>query len=499
MRIALLLTALACTFAATPALAQETRTTTTTTVTARTLKRPAAAVRIGDRVIFRLEAPRAGFSPRERAAQASRALEQVLTEREPTPVHIEPYGEVVIVYAGKTPILQLTQADAEIARDPTLEVHAAAVAAAIDAALRDERERKGLADQVFAVSLAIFAGLLSVLAMRKIGELSTRLRASLDANAGRIPDVHVGGVEVVHHTAVKGGLSGAITVGERLSQLAAAYLWLLITLSLFDATRGYTDALAGFVLDPAAVALRQLAAGLPLIALALVSAALTGLVLRVIRLFFGSIARGETHLGWLPQDVAGAASVLVRAAVVITAVVIVAPLVVPGRPVHVRAILGAFGALAFAAGAAPVLASALVGVIVVFTRRFPEGATIDVGGKRGRVREVTLLDARLETDDGAELRVPHLALLHQTARVETREAIEIAVDPRAPQLRVRELLAEAAAPHAVKVNVELVAIDAQGALHRIVLEQPVAGARSAVLAAAAEKLAANEIALGRAR
>jgi small-conductance mechanosensitive channel len=59
-------------------------------------------------------------------------------------------------------------------------------------------------------------------------------------------------------------------------------------------------------------------------------------------------------------------------------------------------------------------------VVAVYGGALRPGDSAEVGGRRGRVVEVTFREIVLEDEDGARVRVPHLlALLHPT-RVERR-------------------------------------------------------------------------------
>src|SRR6185312_7235626 len=115
-----------------------------------------------------------------------------------------------------------------------------------------------------------------------------------------------------------------------------------------------------------------------------------GVAVRFVGLFFGAVARGETEVAWLPRDLAGPTSVLVRAGMVVASMVLAAPLITGTDD----------GALSRACAAA--------GVPAVFGRRFRSGDFVEAGGRAGIVRSVTLLEIVLEDAIGCELRVPQL-------------------------------------------------------------------------------------------
>src|SRR5262249_39750483 len=119
-------------------------------------------VRIRDRDVFAVRVPLMGQTAAVRAAAASRALEHVVEEREAPEVRTEQRGEVSVVFAGPTPIIQLGPEDAEAAGDSSVAVHAASVSEKIRDAVKSERNRKLIAQSVFSFSLLIFSGLIAV-------------------------------------------------------------------------------------------------------------------------------------------------------------------------------------------------------------------------------------------------------------------------------------------------------------------------------------------------
>ena len=360
--------------------------------------------------------PLAGRSPEERAAEATKAIEHLLDESEEPEVRVQEEGDVAVVYGGKSPIIQLGAEDAAAAGDATAGVHARDIAAKIRAALRAERQRSAIATTVFAFSLLVFSGLIAFLLVRKVGELFERLRGWLDANPGKLPALRVRGIEVVQPAAVRGGIGVALGGANLVARIGIFYAWVLIALSLFDATRGYSERLTGFVLKPVSEMMGRVASALPLLVIALVTMLAVGVSLRFVRLFFGSMARGETTVGWMPRDLAEPTSILVRAGIVVTTLVVAAPLIT-GSDDGTLSRAGVVALVAIGLSATPLLACAAVGIAVVFGRRLRVGDRAGVGGREGRVRALSMLEVLIEDDQGCAVHVPHLLSLWHPTRV----------------------------------------------------------------------------------
>ena len=150
--------------------------------------------------------------------------------------------------------------------------------------------------------------------------------------------------------------------------------------------------------------------------------------------------------------------------------------------------------------AIPIMAAACVGAVHVFGRRFRTGDIVEIGRHRGKVREITLLETRLEDAQGCEVRVPHLAALVATARIVGRipvTEVMVSVDAKAPQARVREVLLATARERDPRAQVRLVRLEQSGASYRLSSLALPEGPDLAV--AVSEALAREGIALGELR
>jgi hypothetical protein len=457
-----------------------------------------ATVRVHEREVFAIRVPRAGQSAADRARLASQALEVKLEEPDEPEAHVDEQGAIAVVFVGKTPIVTLGEEDAAAEGGAvTLHVHAASVATRVQEALRLERKRGAIATTVFSISLLVFSALMAFLLLGRIGDVEEKLRAWMEKNPDRLPALKLGKIEVVSSAAVRGAISIALRIGERFAQAAVVYGWLLIVLSLFEATRAYGEKLTGYVLSPLSALVSRIGSALPVLVVGLIAALAVILLVRFIGLFFGSVARGETKLGWLPPDLAGPTSVLVRAGIVIASLIVAAPLITGSDEGALsRAGVAALATLALAC--TPILACAAVGVPIVFGRRLRVGDFVETGGRAGRVRGITLLEVRLEDSNGCEVRVPHLVGLWHSTRIVGRAPIatvEIVVAATAQQSKAYDALLAAAHAVSSRAKVEMIAIDADGARYRVSCPDDPDGKSLAVTVT--EALLSVDIALGR--
>jgi hypothetical protein len=458
-----------------------------------------APVRIHDRRVFVVFAPRAGRTPEQRAAAAGQVIERVVDEAEEVDVRVAEEGDVAVVYAGTTPVIQLGAEDAAAAGDASLAVHAASVAAKTREAIRAERQRSAVARTVFSFSLVVFAGLVAFLLLRKVGELAEKARAWMTAHPERFPALRVRGIEVVQPAAVRGSAAVALGAARIFAQIGVIYAWIIITLSLFEATHSYTERLTGFVLTPLSALMGRVAVALPLVVIAVITALVVGVALRFVRLFFGSLARGETTLGLLPRDLAVVTGLLVRFGMVVVTLVVAAPLIT-GTDDGAISRAGVIALVALALASTPLLCNAAAGIAVMYGRRLRVNEHAEIGGRRGRVRAITLLEVVLEDEDGSAIYVPHLhGLWYPTSALGAAPpfVVDVQIAPDADLALATEALDQAAKMVGTRNRVDLVGIDAESARFRVLIHASAAGAETRLWLAIASALREKGIALGR--
>lgn len=378
-----------------------------------------ADVTLHDGVVFRLYRGDRDQPVAERAQRASRVLGELAETATADQVATERRGDRVIVLVGAVPIVELREEDAALAGDPTVDAHAASIAARLKAALAREHRRAHIANTVFSASLVVFFGLVTLYLMRKLHDFSSRSRRFLVRFPKRIPALRLKQLEVLGPAALRSVLLLLISVAHGLGLVGLAYTWLVISLSLFDATRPYVERLTGFVLSPVSSLVARVAAALPLLVVVLIAVALVAVILRIAELFFASVARGETRLPWLEPEVAQATNTLVRAGLVLFAMVFAAP-VITGDPDGPITRTGFLVLLALGLASTPLLASLLAGVGLAFSRALRVGDRVEYGGRVGTVREIGVLSLILEDGDGDTLRVPHLRALWHPTRIFSR-------------------------------------------------------------------------------
>jgi small-conductance mechanosensitive channel len=451
---------------------------------------PRPDVRLRDARVLTLHAPRGGQSAGARAHAATQSLAVALEEDPQATAAVEIQGDAAAIRVGRTTVLEVGPEDVAAERSGGIAELGQATLAQFDRALRAERRRARIAEVVFHVSLLVLSGLVAWLLVQKLADLDRRVEATVRERRRRVPALRVRNMELVSHEGMAGALTIALRAGRVLLQIAVAWGWLVFALSLFPATRGTGLRLGQVVLGPAAGTLARVGSALPAFIGAITVGGVLWLALRAVRLFFHSASVGETHLRWLPAELAVPVGQLVRIGLIVIAAVFAAP-VLTGSEEGVLANVGTAALLAVGLAAAPVLASVAAGLPRLFSRTYRTGHVAEIGRASGIVRAVGLLDLELEDATGRRVLVPHLAALLTPTRLPglARAArFELAVDPTEDQGLVREILLRTGGPG---TSADLVRLDAAAATYRV------AGPGDDLAVRVASALRAEGVKLGR--
>jgi len=431
-------------------------------------------VRLHDKRVFAIRVPRGGLSAEERARRASTELERAFDDSDVDDARVdEAQAGLAVVLVGNRPIVELTQDDADAAGDVSLSAHAAGIGENVRSALKTERTRRDVSKRVFSWSLVVLSALIAFLLLRRVRELAERGRTWITDNPKRLPALRIGSVEVMRPAAFQGLLRVGISLFERALQLTLLYIWFVFVLSRFESTKDLGGKITTTILTPLGALVGRIAISLPLLVVAVIAVVAVVIVVRFIRLFFRSVEVGETHLAWVPPDLAPATSTLLRLGVVIAAFVLGAPLVT-GTDQGMAARTGFVVLAALGLALVPLFASMTVGFSTVFWRRLNVGDFVSFDGRQGRVASLNLLEVRVHDGEGSELRIPHLLTLVRPLRVlgpYPLATFEVVIDPKTSQDRVRKVMAVAGKSKHGDPRVRLLFIDADGAHYEIVAKR----------------------------
>jgi Mechanosensitive ion channel len=378
-----------------------------------------AAVTLRNKQVFVLARGEGGLATLERARAASRALAEAASEKNAAEARWVSRGLSAVVFVGEKEIVALSAEDASALHAGSLESLAARVTTEVQRALASERQRTSLANTVFAISLVVFFGLITLYLMGRVRAFASAARDFLVTHPGRVPALKLNRLEVLGPASVRNALIIVLGVGRVLGLLGLVYAWLVVSLSLFERTRPWVARLTGVLLDPLSALVSRVALAVPTFVIAIFAMALLAVLLRVTDLFFASVARGETRIALVPPDLAHPTSILLRAGLVVLTLLFAGPILTGDHDGSLSR-----GALVLLLGialaASPLCCAVLMGLALAFSRSVRLGDRIDYGGQSGVVGEIGLVWLVLSDSDGASVRVPHLRALWYPTRIHKR-------------------------------------------------------------------------------
>ncbi|HEX2731419.1 MAG TPA: mechanosensitive ion channel domain-containing protein [Polyangiaceae bacterium] len=454
-------------------------------------------VMLAEHAVFTLSAPRGNKSSEDRARAASRVLQQALDKHVDADVHTLPQGNNIAIAIGDTTVVVLTAEDARLAQAESLEAYADGIADSVEEALESEQQRGKIAKRVFSASLVVFFGLIAFYLLRKTSEWAESAREWLETRGDRLA-VRVRQLEIVAPEVAETAALFALGALKWLGRVGIVYAWLVLALSMFESTSGYTARLTGWVIGPLSDLTARIASALPVLVVAGLALVAIWVLLRFVQLLFEGVARRETTLAWVPPDLARPTSVLLRLGIVLSALVFAAP-IVTGSADGALARSGLIALLSLGLAATPLLASALVGGVNVFGRSLRAGDHVEFTTHSGRIIKLGLFELGLELADGSEMRVPYLSFVWSRVRVLGAHpllSVELSVVAKTPIASCEQALRTAAGRVGAGVSVELLSADAAGLRFRVAVRGQRLGQRSELLKNCLEAIGAAGIELG---
>jgi small-conductance mechanosensitive channel len=458
-----------------------------------------AEVRLADRTLFSFQVPLGDQSTQDRARAANQAFKAAFDHAPEGELRAVVHGEQRVLFFGDAPVASFTEADADAAHAVSLDAHVKGIAATCAQAVAEELKRKSIANTVLSFSLVVFLAFVALYLLRAVREVATRLSAGL----AKLPDsklsIQVRNIEVLSPGMWRKLIELVLAIAPWVVQVGIGYTWLLVVLSLFEATKGYTERLTLFMLSPLVQLTEVFASTVPLLVLMVFAGIALLVVIRFIKLFFLSVARGETVVRGVSPDLAPPISVVLRVGLVIGALVFAAP-VLTGSTDSPLGRTGMLALVMICIAATPVLASALVGAFVIFGRKLKVNDYVQIGGQLGRITSLELLEVQLQSPEGTLLRIPHLKSLWTPTEVFgpwPQLVLTVPVSASTPASSAWEALHNAAQELGSNVQVALISADSETLHFRICFNCQDWTQRSQAHAHLVDRLVRANVTLGR--
>lgn len=192
--------------------------------------------------------------------------------------------------------------------------------------------------------------------------------------------------------------------------LVLIYLWLIYSLKQFPESASWAEQLEEFLVALLLSFATGAVGALPgLIAIVIIFLIARWFV-RLIRILFGKVEKGELTLSWLERETARTTEILLIGAVWLFALVAAYPFI-PGSETAAFKGLSVLIGLMVTLGSTGIINQVISGLFVVYSKSVRPADYVRVGDVEGEVIDVGVLATKLRTPRQEEITIPHSVLV----------------------------------------------------------------------------------------
>src|SRR5215467_3773525 len=241
--------------------------------------------------------------------------------------------------------------------------------------------------------------------------LSRRAHTALESTyRQRVQAVGIQSFQIVRSEQIWVALRRALAVVRALVILGLVFVYVQYVLGLFPWTRGASNQLLQYFLDPLATMGWGLVNTTPDLVFLVILFFVTRYALKVVNLFFAAVGRGEVTLSGFEQEWADPTYKLLRIAIVALALVVAYPYI-PGSGSDAFKGISIFLGIVFSLGSSSTIANVIAGYTMTYRRAFRLGDRVKIGDVTGDVTEMRLQATHLRTIKNEEVIIPNSSIL----------------------------------------------------------------------------------------
>lgn len=335
------------------------------------------------------------------AADASRSTDTLRTVEA---------GPRSVILAGDTPLMSVLDEDSRIEgvnRQLLAHTDLAAIARAATDYRADRSRSRLIRDGLWtfaATAVAAVAALLLIRLLRLLAGLVERRYQR------RIERIEAESFRLIRAEAIWRIAHGiVVTLGVLLAAIGF-YSYLHFVLNLYPWTRGLAERLFALIIGSVGGIATNILLAIPDLIVIAVIIFSAGYLLKLSRLFFGAIGRGQIKLASFEAEWADPTLRLVRFLIVAFAAVISYPYI-PGSQSAAFKGISIFLGVLFSLGSSSLIANLIAGYTMTYRRAFHLGDRIAIGNMIGDVTEVRLMVTHLRSPKNEELIIPNSVIL----------------------------------------------------------------------------------------
>ena len=226
---------------------------------------------------------------------------------------------------------------------------------------------------------------------------------------------------------------------------------LTISLSFYSSTRAVSLTVTRWIFAQLEMLGESAVNYLPSLLVVAVIAIVTNYAIRLVRLIFSQIRKGDLEIPGFYPDWAEPTAKLIRILLIVLALIVAFPYL-PGAASPAFRGISIFVGVLLSLGSSSAVASAIAGVILTYMRSFLVGDWVQIGDTMGEVVERTLLVTRLITPKAEVITIPNSTVMSGSVKNYSTEARKagvifytaVTISFEAPWRTVHQLLTSAA-------------------------------------------------------
>jgi small-conductance mechanosensitive channel len=413
---------------------------------------PTGQVVIEGRLVLTVYETLGTRAPEQRALDIGKRIVSIArdTAISPEAIVLLPHASYTFIVAGDETVMALTDADAKMAGKPRqklAEEYANSIGRTIQT-YRQEHSWRMILRGMLKTTIATLVLLLVLWLVRKTRFiLRDRIQWWIHATAQR---------EKKSAWQLSMAYIGPIALGfgafvRWLFILALFEAYLTVVLGFFSFSRAISLTVTDWTTAQVSSLARSALDYLPNVLVLAVIALITNYAIRLNRLIFGEIRKGEVKIRGFYPDWAEPTEKLIRMLVLILALIVAFPYL-PGAKSPAFQGISIFVGVLLSLGSSSAVANAVAGVILTYMRSFLLEDWVQIGDTTGEVIEKNLLVTRILTPKAEVITIPNATVMSGAVKNYTVEAKKagvifhttVTIGYDAPWRTVHELLTSAA-------------------------------------------------------
>jgi small-conductance mechanosensitive channel len=367
-----------------------------------------------NRPIVALRARVLGRRPGERAATTERALDELVEEGISRPVTKQVFAGASIISVRSRAVLVLTSLDVDRLAGQTLEGLTDEAVLKLQQALNEAAEARTpsilLRSTIASTAVIIVAVFILWGLARAHRVVDTRLLALAEQ---KVTKAGIARLDTLRSSRVLDFQHYVVTAGIVSADLVVIYTATSYVLRHFPYTRPWGESMSGFL----RATLENFALGvvdaLPGLFTAFLIFVIVRFIVRLVRLWFDAVERGQVTSRWLYPDTAPPTRRLVTFLLWLFAIVVAYPYL-PGSQTDAFKGVSVFLGLMVTFGSSGIVNQIMSGFMITYSRALRVGDFVRIGDVEGTVIQMGVLSTKVRTLQREEVTVPNAVVVAQT-------------------------------------------------------------------------------------